>query len=428
MRERKVKIIDALPLITMAVLAVILFCGNIFAINTSKIVDLVCIVAFPFFNVSGLMMITAFLIPVNSGITTLYIFGYIAVLLVIKDKKVDVVMLLSLLAIAAYELILIATYGQFEILKYVQFVEVLFLFIYGMTREKLEYKKICYSYIFGVILLLVAVFATASQTYGFTEVINGEIRIGYNDAFETLESGTALIQDNANNIGYFSVLASTICVLLVKDARRKGKMLLWISFMLIVLIASFTISRTWLFLTIAGIVLAVLFGYHGKAKIFILITLFVVIALASVLFLHESDIVQSFTDRLDVIHEDDRWETALKYLDYLAKNPLRILFGTGAIYCREVVAMRLSLHIGFLQILVSYGVFGFAFWMWLLFSPVWEQFADKKLKAYKLVPLVVVLVFVQTIQFLNPWVLMLPYMIAVCYMKIPEKEEILEAR
>ncbi len=412
----------------MAILSVILFCGNVFAINTSKFIDLICVVTFPFFDVSGLMMITAFLIPVNSGITTLYIFGYIVVLLVVKGGKLHMREILPLLAIVGYELILIAVYGQFEILKYVQYVEVLFLFVYGLSRDRLEYRKICYSYIFGVILLLIAVLATASQTYGFEEVINGEIRIGYNEDFESLGGSVALIQDNANNIGYFSVLASTMCMLLAKDVKWIGKTLLWTAFVLIVLIASFTISRTWLFLTIAGVVLAVLLGYRGKARLAVLAVLVAAVVVISFLFLSDSEIVRAFSDRLNTIEQDERGLISLKYLKYLGDNPLRILFGTGAVYYKEVTTLTEALHFGFLQILVSYGVFGFAFWMWLMFSPIFRHFiSNKKSKVYKLIPLVLAVIFVQTIQFLNPFVLMLPYMIAICYMKIPEKEESLPA-
>ena len=428
MQERKINIINTLPIITMAVLSVVLFCGNVFVVNTSKIVDLICIVSFPFFNVSGLMMMTAFLIPVNSGITTLYIFGYIAVLLIVKDRKFNLIFLLSLIAIVAYELVLIAVNAELDVIKFVQYAEVLFLFIYGLTREKLEYKKICYSYILGVVILLVAVLATASQTYGFEEVINGEIRIGYNEDFAIHGGAVAFIQDNANNIGYYSVLASTMCVLLAKNAKWAGKTLLWASFVLIVLIAAFTVSRTWLFLTMAGIVLAVLFGYKGKAKIGVLIALAAIVALVSVLFLSESAIVESFTGRLNQIDEDNRGEIALKYLDYLGNNPLVIIFGTGAIDYRLISGIQESLHFGFLQILVSYGVFGFGFWMWLMFSPIWKHCVAHGFKIGKLVPVLVVLVFVQTIQFLNPYVLMLPFMIAVCYMKIPERENPLEAK
>lgn len=54
------------PIVILCLLAIILYVGNFFGVNTSNLVNAVCIISFPLCNITGILMILCFFIPVNS--------------------------------------------------------------------------------------------------------------------------------------------------------------------------------------------------------------------------------------------------------------------------------------------------------------------------------------------------------------------------
>lgn len=408
--------------IVILILTIILFSGNVALFNTSKIVDIFCLVSFPFLDISGLMMVVAFLTPINSGITVLYIFGYIALLILAKDSKLNVKILLSVFALAIYELLFSASMPEFSGTSFFTYIIVFFLFVYGMNKPNMNYKRICFAYIAGVVLLLVTVFVTASQTHTLEAILSGGVRIGVHGEQDVLGGNIALMTDNANNLGYHSCTAIVMSILLLSKAKMSTKIALTIAITINVFIGAFTISRTWFLLTAIGVILVFLFGYHGVHRIILLISLGIVLV-AIITLLGATNILDAFFARFDQISEDARTQLLQEYLGFLWQNPSRFLFGTGALYYKEVCMADEAIHTGSAQILVSYGLLGALFWLWLLLSPITSHLRTKKIEFRALIPLLVVIAFTQTIQFINPYMLMMPYMIAICFMKIPKAGE-----
>ena len=109
-------------------------------------------------------------------------------------------------------------------------------------------------------------------------------------------------------------------------------------------------------------------------------------------------------------------------MEFLWNNPSRLIFGTGSIFYRQVCNLSHSMHNGVQQILVSYGILGFIPMLVVLIRPIIKYFKKNKFELLKLLPILAVFMFIQTIQFLNPNNLLLPYAVAVLCMRIDKPE------
>ena len=409
---------------TIATLSIILYMGNVFAYNTSKLVDLFCLVTFPFLSPSGLLATVAFLTPLNSGITTMYIFGLAVVFLVLRSKKLPFKMLITVLVIATHELFLNGIAGKVNLMTFITYALVVFLFLYGMmNKENINYQAVCVAFVVGTALLLFAVFTTTIQHYPLEHLLQGYVRIGVYGNKEALGGSVAILSDNANNLGYFSAVSVTMGLLLLTRAKGVERLLLLVTLFVNVVIGAFTVSRTWIALVALGVVLVALFRYKGKARFAMLFVVGILFVGFGAVIATQTNIFDAFFERMNELGEDNRMRIFKRYMSAMANRPLRILSGAGALTYKTVFNISGSMHNGLQQIFVAYGVPGFLLWMWMMFSPIVLHFKKRKFRIYRILPLLIAFLFTQTIQFVNPFILMLPYMVAMCYMKIPEECE-----
>ena len=410
--------------VTIATLAVILYMGNVFAYNTSKLVDLFCLVTFPFLSPSGLLTVVAFLIPLNSGITTMYIFGIAVLFLVLRSRKLPLKILLAFLAVVAQELFLNGIAGQVNLMTFITYALVVFLFLYGMMNEEgIDYKAVCVAFVFGTALLLLAVFTTTIQHYPLEHLLQGYVRIGIYGNKEALGGSVAILSDNANNLGYYSAVSVTMGLLLLTRSKGLERLFLIATLFVNVVIGAFTISRTWIALVALGVVLVALFRYKGKARFAMLFVVGILFVGFGAVLLTQTNIFDAFFERMNELGEDTRLRIFNRYMSAMANRPLRILSGAGALTYKSVFNIAGSMHNGLQQIFVAYGLPGFLLWMWMMFSPIKNHFKRRKFQIYRVLPALIAFLFVQTIQFINPFILMLPYMVTICYMKIPDERE-----
>ena len=166
-------------------------------------------------------------------------------------------------------------------------------------------------------------------------------------------------------------------------------------------------------------------NYDFKQKLKVLFAISLALLIIIPYLQQETQIFNAFTERFEddsMVTGTGRTDILLDYMNFLMDNPLRLLFGTGSVFYKNVCNLDHSMHNGTQQILVSYGLIGFLPMLFVLFSPVFDYFKKNKFKLAKILPLITVVLFVQTIQFLNPNNLILPFAVAMLYMKIPDKE------
>ena len=199
------------------------------------------------------------------------------------------------------------------------------------------------------------------------------------------------------------------------------------SIIVLTVISLFTISRTFVIVLVIMLALFFLTGNNFKQRIKVLAIIALILAIVVPYLQENTQIFEAFTERFEdenLATGTGRTEIFIEYMRFLWENPLRLIFGTGATFYREICNFSHSMHNGTQQILVSYGLVGFSPIMIFLFGPIFAFFRKNKFKLIKILPILAVVLFTQTIQFLNPNNLMLPYAVAMLCMKIPDAEDV----
>ena len=108
-----------------------------------------------------------------------------------------------------------------------------------------------------------------------------------------------------------------------------------------------------------------------------------------------------------------------RYMDAFLANPRLYFTGTGVTSYKEITGIYNSMHNATEQILVCYGIFGSILFFIGLLTPIVRCLRkNKDLWKMKILPFFAVVLFIQTIQFVNPDMLMMPYVIAVYCLRI----------
>lgn len=410
----------------LILLAIILFVGNYFIINTSRIVGIICLLSLLVSNENAIIALVSFIVPVSSGVTNYYIFGLATLLLLLKNRaKIQASIILPVLFFSVLEFIMTSISGGVAVLHLFSYICVFFLFFYIINSFELNAELASETFIFGSVLLLVTVFSSSLQKYGEAGMFSGLYRIGYYADSETIASlnkNVALISDNANNIAYYSIAALSFAFSMLNNSNRIKKILLIAAIVVNIFIGFFTISRTWLIILVILVFLVLRFNFKIKNKILlgiaaILIGYFIISYLTK-----NTSIIDVFEYRLNTegLINNNRSQLFNMYWDFFWNNPTYYVFGTGALCYREVTALSQSIHNGTLQILLCYGIIGLVVFATFFFKACNNRF--KLCKSYlndnhiaTFIPLITTLLFVQTIQFIYPQTLMLPVGIAVLF-------------
>lgn len=425
LNSRNNKRSNRLLVFTIILISTVLYLGNMYAFNTSDIVSAICIVAFPLLNIPGVLAMIAYLIPLNSGVTVLYLYGYAIFVLLLKKGKLDLRVLIPVFAIVIWEVIMAFFVPKVNIMNTIIYTCTVFLLFYLLYTDDADYKICCYAYIAGTMVLLLAVMTTAIQNTSWQEVMSGEVRIGAYEEKEALGGTVAVLTENSNSLAYYAVVANILAFSLIKTEKIFGKVVLTVAVLFGTLVGLFTVSRTFMIVLFMGIFLVFTARYTFKQKIILAVVVGAILWVGLPYLIENTQIFDAFENRFEdstMEGGNGRVDLFWEYMDFLWNNPARLVFGTGAIGYKDICKCSNSLHNGTQQILVSYGLVGFFPMLYALLSPVFGYFKKNRFKLEMIVPLLVVVAFTQTIQFLNPFNLMLPYAIAVMYMKIPEKE------
>ena len=410
--------------VTIALLGIVIYGGNVMTVNTSKITDIICLAAFTAMPISGIVSAICFLVPLHSGITGLYIYGYAVLMILIKSQKLQRKIIIPLVIIIVYELVMMMFAGMAQINGIVVYALTVFLLLYMMNTDRADPKVACISYICGTVLLLLCVFTTAIQNSSLNMVLSGAVRIGQYEGLENLGQ-IAVVTENANALAYYALVAIMMAFGMVKKVKMSAKILLIAAIVFSTVIALFTVSRSFVIFFVVMVVLFYFTNQNLKQKLKVLAVIGLVLAVTIPYLYQKTQIFSAFTERFEdesMVTGTGRTDIFLEYMNYLLNNPLRLLFGTGSVFYRNVCNLSHSMHNGTQQILVSYGALGFIPVLMVLFDPVRDYFKNNKFELARLLPLIAVILFTQTIQFLNPNNLMLPFAIAVLYMKIPDLE------
>lgn len=422
LRENQHKIVFYLCVVVGALLVF----RDIIGIPVHKYLLLaVCSVTMPFLAYGELLCLLAFLFALTFGIPSNYIFIIAALVMMVKCRfKVSTIVVFS--TFVCWDLALTFAYGTASSLTtYLGYFMRLFFFFFILSEDfkGVDCRRVVKYFTAGITLFIVIVAAIYLKDNPLSHIINGYTRLG-NVSDYWMETGHVgmIMSSNTNNVAYFCIAGMATALSLFYVEKKP----LWLClFLVIFALGALTVSKA--FYMCALLQMAV-FGYTviksklDRRKKIILAAIFAAVLLVLLL----SGVLNAFLKRfegLDFFLQDVRSEIFVQYLVAFFTNPAAMLFGGGTFSYHAVYGIENSVHNGTEQILISYGVFGFvAFITFIVFAIKRQVSSLKKLetktKLILVLPLAMTVLFVQTIQFLNPADLMLPVIIAVMALKI----------
>lgn len=371
-----------------------------------------------------LVYLLFFILPLTCGIPG-YVMLVSIVLLVLKSKHITAAQIIPALLIAISEILHVTFYdfnADFRgVLSYLSFISVFFFLLF--EQDKTVMRQVCIKYFcFGAVFTLAVIYAGLMLENGFAEVIAGNLRSGFAMGIEEVEEMKNRLVLNANSIAYYSIV-SLACLLLGRRKLQLG-FLSYVS-MLVIAIAGgiLSFSRTWLLLVAVVFVLFIIANKPSNKFVLgaaIAAIVGLVIVSDSAFF---APIVENMTSRIgndDIATAGGRFIIFERYNDFWLSEMKYVLFGTGAVYYKEVAGQFMSIHNGIQQIYVCYGLCGI-----LLYIGVIVGFLRRnkhiKLSLLFCLPIIACFLFNQSIQFLNPYYLMLPFIPAAYALRIEKR-------
>lgn len=404
-------------------LSLLLIIRDVFGVELSKFIYFAyTVVLFAIAKYRTMVYMLCFILPLVCGLPGTYIMPCALVLLFVKKMQVNAWQLLMLLFVTVMEILASFWYPDFDlpaIVQYVSFAGVLFFLIHDKTE--LDYLQCIKMYMYGVSVLCGVILITGlmmAPSNWLEAFAAGQFRFGETQTEELEGMKLAL---NANSMAYYSITGICCGILLIERIKGKNK-LIYICLLTLAVVAGFlTISRSWVLVAVICLGLYIL-NQVKHPKRLLLLTGFLVIAFVTIgnLFDEVSELLEGFVSRFsdgNVATGGGRFEIFLEYMEIFTTN-LRVFFlGAGVTQFRTTLGCEISMHNGTQQILVCYGVFGFVCFVIALVKPALDVLKSVKKSIISWLPLIGIVAFTQTIQFLNPYMLMLPYIIGIYALK-----------
>ena len=406
--------------IHMALLCALLAFHNVLGLNINQYLILgFAAVIIPFLKLADLLAFTAFIIPLSTGINA-GIFLVLTVALLFRLPKIAPQMVIFpclLIAIEIWDIMDIPNldYTFKDVAVYSGYLLIFFILLFVNTDTELSKRIIRYFIVGMAILCLIYVLRLLNSDSLLTFVSSGE-RMGENVA-ESQSENIGYIVLNANTLGYFSAVGISLC-LLGKDILKLKPIILALSFIVFLIAGGATISRTWA-MTVALALTFYFFRSINRPRIWIT----AILGVWGILWfdLLPETFVEAFTNRFmggDMESGNGRIELFEKYNEFMADHPEYLLFGITVTCYKHVAKIWNSTHNGIQQIYLSTGIAGL-----LLFVIATFQFYRKFIlpnpgPLYRWMPFIIAAIFLQSIQFLNPHILMLPIVITTFTFKI----------
>ena len=346
--------------------------------------------------------------------------------LIIKSGSINMRQIIFPVIILLLELLSWQTYSfstePNRFVVYSLFIVLFFYLLFDEKNDNEEIRKNVQFYILGVSVAVLIIMIHSASSLGFEDIAFGTYRIGGDTGELSAEGfdGDQYTAMNPNTLAYYSITAIAL-TLYVKNAFRS--IILKTTVLIILGIAGvMSTSRTWL--VVIALTLAIYFLFSKmKGKVgFIVFSVILLIAAAQV-----ANYVDAFTSRFETRFEQGtlgeaggRVDIIKLYNNFLFSNPEYLVFGTGAVYYADVCGVGLSSHSGAHQVLVCYGFFGVLIYIVAGFI-YYRRFCRKNhSKLWNYMPFIVCFVFDQTVQFLTPATMMLPFVACLLPLKLKQ--------
>ena len=302
-----------------------------------------------------------------------------------------------------------------QLLLYFGYLLVFFYYLL-MNKDKEENKQVIFFYGIGLAVTELIICIGVLQN-PINMVFEGEGEVRAAMGFGEDNSSTHFVA-NANNLAYFSIVLIAILISLKKQVFSSNAV--FIALLVIAVVAGMlSRSRTWIMLT-SVLVFIEFISRKGTARIKFLCS---GAALGLVAFYFFSDFIDSaidgFMNRLELDNistAGNRTVLMKEYFDYMSRHVDYMISGTGAIYYKEITRCSNSCHNAFQQVYIAYGILGCILFALTAVKSVTSHHASSNILNF--LPFIVALLFIQSIQLLNPFHLMIPLAVSSLAYKI----------
>lgn len=377
----------------------------------------VCFVLMPF---PAIVESLCFLLPLVSTFEFAHVFLVALVLLILKRRTINLKRFAAILAVLFLEMLTYIIYDKNRFNWMLGYLLIITLVIYLSYEQKILVKKdICIKmYIIGIGTFFFMYLLSAFMQHGssfLVKLFQGTQRFG--QTADGYFSGMA-ININANYLAYYSVcgMASIITLLKTTYLADKEKIIIQGLFAFITLIGAMTLSRSWI---VAVIIIFFFYSLANNGNLIKTFYRFAVISILGILVIaflaQTTSIINSFIQRFSgesIATAGNRTTTISEYLGIFFKTDIFMMFGTGVTDYTELIISRYSIHNALVQILICCGIPGTILMIAVLYMPMIKAFC-KNVRLIYWLPAIAVFAFSQTIQFLNPPILILPHLIGV---------------
>lgn len=366
-----------------------------------------------------ILYILCFLIPLYNGLPGTYILLVALICIFCKNPhqpKKAIILIGIFLLLEIFASIWYPAWDGKEILSYMMFLSVFFIMIYDETeRSYLSCLELFYigTFIFCFVVIISGIRTAPSNWLSL--FAKGWFRFGETN---TGSGNIMMLKGNANELGYFSSVGIAVGFVLMKQKKGISKIYYLLTILWMLICGTLSLSRTF-FIVSAIIVLLFLLSQMKSPRGIVLtvLTFSILVAVLTKYLFSNPDILHGLLSRFT----DDTMRTGgnrtvifAKQLNVFLEMPRCLIFGTGVTKYTDILKTA-SAHNMIIQILMCYGIPAGILFLISLFVPIFLQ-GKHKLLYY--LPFISVLLFVQTIQFINPYALMLPYAIGIYSLKL----------
>lgn len=405
-------------LILIFVFGVCLLLGlrDIAGLEINKFIIVVfCSICFFVSSFKNLVLMVSFLIPLLCGMPGTYLMPLVLLLVLTKYgiPKKSMLLILFFTCLEIFDSLFYTNFALNDTVQYCSFLGILFFFVYSTELKnnfKLQYDA-CRYYLYGSSFLCLAIFTSTIKTASdnwLTLFANGWFRFGDVQADEF--SGM-MLKLNANSLAYFACIGVFLALVYALNKKEKNKSLYYIIAAVHLIIGIFTVSRAFFILTLLSAVIIVFMSLKTKRQFLLLIFILLIITFFTIVGIHYlpnvvDGIVNRFEDK-NIATAGGRTELLTAYFDAFFENPRFLLTGTGVLGYKEMIGIYGSIHNALQQLIICLGIPGSVLFLVGLIVPGIKDVKAVSNNMY-ILPLLVVGLFLQTIQILNPCQFMLP--------------------
>ena len=374
--------------------------------------------------------ILIFLMPLFCGLPAAHIRLVAMAILLVRSRKISVGTLLLLAYVTAAEVVASTWYSSGSLGDVIGYISAPILFFYLLWEDRhyeeigIDYKK-CIDLFLTAFVFICGIMLINSIGKASGGIVQYLVGGGFRNNFkETGAVEGVAIRMNANTFADFACVSVSLCLVLVqlmkqRENKTAGYYTLAVIFSCLGILS---LSRTCIITLLLIWAIYIILNMKSPKQVVGSILLAIIAVTAVVVIM---DKIPALSDSILNRFQDSNTQTAggrtevfALYLDIFLHNPRFMLIGTGVARYQEVAGAWISMHNGTEQILVCMGIPGFVLFLYGMLAPVIRAKRRKKIPLFAWAPLIAGIFFTQSIQFLNPTILMFPYIMGYYAIKL----------